>query len=86
MTLDEFLKTMVEIKASDVFIIAGLPLTYEQGGKQVRTNEAPLMPADTEAIVKSIYEASIAASSPSPTPTTTTTTSPSPCPAWGASA
>ena len=40
--------------ASDIFIIAGLPLTYKVDGRQ-RRMEARLMPADTAAVISDIY-------------------------------
>lgn len=58
MQLNELLKSMVEVKASDIFIVAGLPLTYEASGRQIRLDTPALKPADTEAIVKAIYEIS----------------------------
>lgn len=58
MQLKELLKSMVEVKASDIFIVAGLPLTYQANGRQVRLDTPSLTPADTEAIVKAIYEIS----------------------------
>lgn len=56
MKLEELLQQMVDVKASDIFIIAGLPLTYQLGSRQVRIGNTNLMPADTETIVRSIYE------------------------------
>lgn len=56
MRLDEFLKEMIEAKASDVFIVAGLPIAYRVGGRQQRTDGPALMPQDTEAMVRAIYE------------------------------
>lgn len=58
MELKQLLKDMVDANASDVFIIAGLPLTYEASGRQVRLEAAPCTPADTEHFVRSIYELS----------------------------
>lgn len=58
MQLDELLKNMVEVKASDVFIVAGLPLSYQASGQQIRLETAPLMPNDTRAFVEAIYEVS----------------------------
>ena len=55
MEIKELLAQMIEAKASDVFFIAGLPLTYQASGVQVRTDGKPLKPADTEAIVRAIY-------------------------------
>ncbi len=56
MALKQLLKQMVDLKASDVFIIAGLPLSYQASGIHVRSKSAPLMPAETEAYVRAIYE------------------------------
>ena len=36
MRLEELLREMVDAKASDIFIIAGLPLAYEVSGRQIR--------------------------------------------------
>ena len=58
MKLEQLLQEMVDAKASDIFIIAGLPLTYEVSGRQIRLDSAPFAPADTEAFVHVIYEAS----------------------------
>lgn len=58
MQLNELLKSMIEVKASDIFIVAGLPLSYRANGRQVRLDMQGLMPADTEALVKAIYEIS----------------------------
>ncbi len=55
MELKDLLSQMIEAQASDVFFIAGLPLTYQTSGVQVRAGEVPLMPADTEAMVRAIY-------------------------------
>ena len=55
MELKTLLQEMIDKKASDVFIVAGLPLTYTAEGRQVRMDMAPLMPADTRALVEAIY-------------------------------
>ena len=55
MELKTLLQEMIDKKASDVFIVAGLPLTYTAEGRQVRMDMAPLMPADTCALVEAIY-------------------------------
>lgn len=55
MKLTQLLQEMVDAKASDVFIIAGLPLTYEVSGQQIRLDAQPFMPADTEEFVQGIY-------------------------------
>ena len=56
MSLKSLLKQMIDLKASDIFIIAGLPLSYQSGGIHVRTDGEPLMPADTEQYVRAIYD------------------------------
>lgn len=58
MQLDELLKEMVEAKASDIFIVAGLPLSYQASGRQVRLDTDRLTPADTEAFVQAVYNIS----------------------------
>lgn len=56
MNLETLLKDMVEGKASDIFIVAGLPLTYRSDGHQYRMDAAALTPADTEALVDALYD------------------------------
>lgn len=85
MELKALLQEMIDKKASDVFIVAGLPLTYTADGRQVRMDMAPLMPADTKELVEPSTSCPAATSRSSRTATTMTTTSPSPCRAWGAS-
>lgn len=57
MELTSLLQDMIDSKASDIFIIAGLPLTCAIDGRQQRLGDKPLMPADTEKLIVSIYEA-----------------------------
>lgn len=54
MDVRETLRQAVEMGASDIFIIAGLLLTYKVDGRQ-RRMEARLMPADTAAVISDIY-------------------------------
>ena len=56
MDLKNLLQQMIDVKASDVFINAGLPLSYHASGQHVRTDSAPLMPADTKEYVAAIYQ------------------------------
>lgn len=56
MELKELLNGMVNVKASDVFIVAGLPLAYQRGSQQVRADSEPLMPQDTEDLVTELYK------------------------------
>ena len=58
MELKEILQQMVDNKASDIFIVAGLQLTYKKGGQQYRTDSERLMPSDTFDLVRQIYEIS----------------------------
>lgn len=56
MKMEKLLKQMVDINASDIFIVAGLPLTYQADGHQYRDSGNALMPDDTYACVRQIYE------------------------------
>lgn len=58
MRLEHLLQEMVDAKASDVFAIAGLPLTYEVSGRQIRTDSSPFTPTETETFVRDIYQVS----------------------------
>lgn len=55
--LDEVLKRAVESGASDVFIVAGIPVTYKVKGAQVRSDEDIMKPASIEPLVDEIYQA-----------------------------
>lgn len=54
MQILEVLQQAIERGASDVFVVAGLPLTYKVNGRQQREN-APLDVADCAALVGAIY-------------------------------
>ena len=41
MNLQSLLKKMIDVKASDVFVNAGLPLSYQTNGVHVRTDTDP---------------------------------------------
>ena len=56
MLLSDLLKQMIDLKASDIFVVAGLPLTYKASGRQVRMDGEILTPADTRTVVEAIYE------------------------------
>ena len=56
MQLKSLLEKMIEVHASDAFIIAGLPLAYQASGSHVRTDTAPLTPADAQEHIETIYE------------------------------
>lgn len=55
MEIAEILKTAVDCGASDIFIIAGLPLVLKVNGRQQRQAGSALAPRDTAALVASIY-------------------------------
>ena len=56
MDIKELLQQMIDAHASDVFVIAGLPLSYKAGGVHVRTDGERLFAAETEAFVRGLYE------------------------------
>ena len=53
--LDSLKKTM-EMGASDLFIVAGRPLSCKKDGRVEMAGEERLMPADTEKLLREIYE------------------------------
>lgn len=57
MILQEILQTAMELQASDIFAVAGLPLTYKVEGKQQRQQDR-LTPEDTRNLAAQIYTAS----------------------------
>ena len=56
MNIEEFLTLSAKEEASDLFIVAGLPLTMKVNGVMRRINEEKMMPQDTEKIIREIYE------------------------------
>ncbi|MCQ2522599.1 MAG: PilT/PilU family type 4a pilus ATPase [Lachnospiraceae bacterium] len=56
MDIRELLKSAVETGASDVFIVAGRPVSCRLNNSIIKNSEDRLMPADTESMVKQIYE------------------------------
>lgn len=52
----ELLQLVSEKKASDIFIIAGLPLSYKANGVLHAVSDAKMMPGDTEVMIREIYE------------------------------
>ena len=53
--MKELLAQMIEVKASDVFIDAGLPLSYKASGVHYRTETDALTPADAKKCVEDVY-------------------------------
>ena len=58
MTIQEILQKAIALDAADIFLIAGLPVTFKCGGRQERMPERFLRPDDITALVDSIYELS----------------------------
>lgn len=56
MKLTDLLQQMVDARASDVFVVAGLPLSYKISGRQMREKTVSLTPSDTRQIVAAVYD------------------------------
>lgn len=56
MELKELLQYVVSQNASDVFISAGLPLSYRKNGVLCQVNEDRLSPEDTEKLLEDVYK------------------------------
>lgn len=55
MNLNEILEQAIQMQASDVFIVAGLPISFRKNGAICQSFDEKLFPADTEKILKDIY-------------------------------
>jgi twitching motility protein PilT len=55
MGIEEILKEAIDKEASDIFFIAGLPVTYKCKGVQERKGEEKLLPEDIRKLVEEIY-------------------------------
>jgi len=56
MNIQDFLEKAVKQGASDVFVVAGLPISYRDKGSIVRENAERLSPVHTADIIAQIYE------------------------------
>jgi len=56
MELMELLRYVVSQNASDVFVSAGLPLSYRKNGVLYQVNEDRLSPEDTEKLLEDVYK------------------------------
>ena len=56
MNVKEMLQSASQSGASDIFLVAGLPLSYRIHGSIKRVNEDKLLPNDTLDLVNQIYE------------------------------
>ena len=50
-----FLKKTTELGASDLFIVAGLPLSYKKSGQLIELTSERIMPENTEILIREIY-------------------------------
>lgn len=55
MDVQSILGQATELNASDIFLVAGLPLTFKCKGHQERLGEGILMPEHTQALIDQIY-------------------------------
>ena len=55
MDIMDFLRKVVEEAGSDIFIVAGRPLTYKRSGQVISLEESRLTPDMTEELVRIIY-------------------------------
>ena len=56
MELVPLLKKMIDEKASDIFVVAGQPLTFAASGRLMRLGDQGFRPGETEEVVRAIYE------------------------------
>ncbi|MCI8561155.1 MAG: PilT/PilU family type 4a pilus ATPase [Dorea sp.] len=56
MNLRTILEQAIKEKASDVFIVSGLPVSFRKDGVIKRVNEERLLPPDTESLLTEIYQ------------------------------
>ena len=54
--LNDILENAIQKGASDIFLIAGLPITYKVNGRQDRDGEGIMKPSDIEPVIDEIYE------------------------------
>lgn len=54
-TIQEILKKAVEESASDVFIVAGLPVSIRKNGSVLQESDSRLLPGDTQILLHEIY-------------------------------
>ena len=56
MEIREVLSRGVDIGATDLFIISGIPLTYKKLGFHEKCSESPLMPEEAKEVIKELYK------------------------------
>ena len=55
MDILHFLQGAVDRRASDIFIIAGLPVTFKVNGQLLHADDGRLTPSDTQALIQGAY-------------------------------
>ena len=55
MELTPLLKRMIDERASDIFIVAGRPITFASSGRLMKLGDQMLKPADTKEVIKAVY-------------------------------
>ncbi|MCL2633367.1 MAG: PilT/PilU family type 4a pilus ATPase [Oscillospiraceae bacterium] len=55
MEFKQLLKNAVKAKASDIFIVSGLPMSYKVGGNIEKNDKTILKPEDTEKVIREAY-------------------------------
>lgn len=56
MEINEILRKAVQVNASDIFIVAGFPLTFKVDGKIIHEESGQMDSDDTASLVQSIYD------------------------------
>jgi len=56
MNVRELLENAIKCQASDMFVVAGLPISYRINDAIVQKDNVKMLPADTEELVKQIYD------------------------------
>lgn len=56
MDLVPLLKQMIDANASDIFVVAGRPLTFSANQGLMQLGDKPLMPSNTREVIEAIYE------------------------------
>lgn len=60
----QLLEQAVDASASDIFIVAGLPVSMRHNGQIVREDGPILKPDDTSAVIEQIYQLAVIGISP----------------------
>ncbi len=58
MNIEEILGKAIEKDAADVFLVAGIPVTYKCNGRQIRADDGILMPERLNELIREIYAVS----------------------------